>query len=389
MKIKCSSIQTYLKVLIVIVISRVMSILGKPTSSSTKTMTSSVLPQNLLALDLANRLSFNSDSINLASTDFGKLVQSKPQAVFYPSSHQDIENLVKSSYSSTRPFSIAAKGRGHSVRGQAMAHNGVVIEMRSLINCGNRINVSTTDLYVDVGGEQLWIDVLNATLEYGLTPKSWTDYLYLTVGGTLSNAGISGQTFLYGPQINNVYEMDVITVMGGLGQFGIITRARIALQTAPQKVHSNISLDQEHLISIKNNENGGNHGMDYVEGSLMMDIQLSSLNNWRSSSFYSKRDYREIISLATKNDGKSNIIYCLEVAKYYDDLTVNTIDKELELLFNGLSYTPGFKFTKDVSYVDFLNRVRIGELELQKKRTMGSSASMAEPIRTQISDIRI
>ncbi|MCL7024827.1 hypothetical protein MKW94_002787 [Papaver nudicaule] len=387
---KSISIQTYLTVLIVIV-SRAMFILGKPTPS-TKAMPSS-LPQNLLSLDLGNKLSFNSDTLNVASTDFGKLVRSKPQAVLYPSSHQDIENLVKSSYTSTTPFSIAAKGRGHSVRGQAMAHNGVVIEMRSLMNCGNRINVSLTDLYVDVGGEQLWIDVLNGALENGLTPKSWTDYLYLTVGGTLSNAGISGQSFLYGPQINNVYEMDIITgrgetvtcskhmnselffgVMGGLGQFGIITRARIALQPAPQKVKwvrmlyndfSVFTRDQEHLISKNINDNGHNHGLDYVEGSLMMDI--SSLNNWRSSSFYSKRDYRKIISLATTNDGKSNIIYCLEVAKYYDDLTANTIDKELELLFSGLSYTPGLKFTKDVSYVDFLNRVRIGELELEKQ----------------------
>lgn len=63
----------------------------------------------------------------------------------------------------------------------------------------------------DVGGEQLWVDVLHATLEHGLAPVSWTDYLYLTVGGTLSNAGIGGQTFRYGPQISNVYEMDVIT----------------------------------------------------------------------------------------------------------------------------------------------------------------------------------
>jgi len=55
--------------------------------------------------------------------------------------------------------------------------------------------------------------VLHATLERGLSPVSWTDYLYLTVGGTLSNAGISGETFRFGPQISNVFEMDVITGM--------------------------------------------------------------------------------------------------------------------------------------------------------------------------------
>lgn len=71
--------------------------------------------------------------------------------------------------------------------------------------------MSKSGLYADVEGAFLWIEVLNKTLELGLTPVSWTDYLYLTVGGTLSNGGISGQTFRYGPQISNVLEMDVIT----------------------------------------------------------------------------------------------------------------------------------------------------------------------------------
>lgn len=69
-------------------------------------------------------------------------------------------------------------------------------------------------MYVDVWGGELWIDVLKSTLEYGLAPKSWTDYLYLSVGGTLSNAGISGQAFNHGPQISNVHEMDVVTGKG-------------------------------------------------------------------------------------------------------------------------------------------------------------------------------
>jgi cytokinin dehydrogenase len=66
-------------------------------------------------------------------------------------------------------------------------------------------------MYVDVGGEQLWIDVLRATLEYGLTPRVWTDYLRITIGGTLSNAGIGGQVFRHGPQISNVQELDMVT----------------------------------------------------------------------------------------------------------------------------------------------------------------------------------
>ncbi|PNX89477.1 cytokinin dehydrogenase 3-like protein, partial [Trifolium pratense] len=95
-----------------------------------------------------------------------------------------------------------------------MTNDGVVVNMTEL-NKGFGNNGSSGivvfDNFVDVGGEQIWIDVLHATLEKGLTPLSWTDYLYLSVGGTLSNAGISGQTSRFGPQISNVLELDVVT----------------------------------------------------------------------------------------------------------------------------------------------------------------------------------
>ncbi|XP_056692398.1 cytokinin dehydrogenase 3 isoform X2 [Spinacia oleracea] len=313
---------------IVYIISRLMSILGIKQRPS--------LP-NLLCPYLSSKLSLDKPSLAMASTDFGNLVHKIPAAVFHPSSVQDIVSLLKYTYSHPLPFKIAARGRGHSCRGQAMVECGVVINMPSLsstkpklninngIDCdyycknngglndnngnvnvnvngnGNdRIRVSQDPTlgfyYADVGGEQLWIDVLHATLGHGggFAPVSWTDYLYLSVGGTLSNAGISGQSFRYGPQISNVYELDVVTgkgelftcskkknselfdaVLGGLGQFGIITRARIKLEAAPKR--------------------------------------------------------------------------------------------ELEKELKGLNYIPEYIFTKEVSLVEFLNRVRKGELELHSK----------------------
>lgn len=41
--------------------------------------------------------------------------------------------------------------------------------------------------------------------------------------------------------------------------------------------------------------------------------------------------------------------------------------QDLEVLLEGLNYESGFKFEKDVTYVEFLNRVRSGELKLQSK----------------------
>lgn len=174
------------------------------------------LPAHVASLEVSHKLHNDPQSIQLASSDYGNLHHHSPLALFRPSSLNDVVSLVRASYASRgASFGISARGQGHSTRGQAMAPNGVVVEMGSLRNSlRNRINVSYDKwlgYYADVGGEQLWSDVLDATLAHGVAPVSWTDYLYLTIGGTLSNAGISGQTFRYGPQISNVHELDVLT----------------------------------------------------------------------------------------------------------------------------------------------------------------------------------
>ncbi|KAG5409153.1 hypothetical protein IGI04_005472 [Brassica rapa subsp. trilocularis] len=214
-------------------------------------------PWNILSNDnFAGKLTSASSSVEAASIDFGHVTKILPSAVLNPSSVQDIIDLIKLSFDSQSSFPIAARGHGHSFRGQAAAKDGVVVNMRSMVNEDRGIKVSRTGLYADVDTAWLWIEVLNKTLELGLTPVSWTDYLYLTVGGTLSNGGISGQTSRYGPQISNVLELDIITgkgeiatcsndmnsdlfyaALGGLGQFGIITRARIKLELAPKRIY--------------------------------------------------------------------------------------------------------------------------------------------------------
>ncbi|XP_023516089.1 cytokinin dehydrogenase 3-like [Cucurbita pepo subsp. pepo] len=352
----------------------------------------SFIPKSLFPDDditaVAANLRHDSAALNSAATDFGHMVTDPPAAVLFPSSMNDIISLIKLANSLPVPFNIAAKGCGHSVRGQAMARNGVVVEMASLNN-PTRISVSgnaSDGFFADVGGEQMWIDVLNATLKHGLAPTSWTDYLYLTVGGTLSNAGISGQTFRYGPQISNVVELDVITgkgdlvscsaernwelfhsVLGGLGQFGIIIRARIPLFPAPNRVKwvrmlytnfSEFTEDQERLISINGSKQNG--ALDYLEGLLLMHD--GPPDNWRSS-FFPPSHHSTIISLVNQH----SIIYCLEVAKYYDHTSRHTLDKELDDSLNGLRFLSGYKFEKDVSYVEFLNRVRSGELSLKSQ----------------------
>lgn len=103
-------------------------------------------------------------------------------------------------------------------------------------------------------------------------------------------------------------------VLGGLGQFGIITRARIAVEAAPRRVRwvrlvytdlAAFTVDQELLISMTED------GFDYVEGSLLSDHTL--VGNWRSS-FFIGEDREKIKDLAAEVGS----VYCLEGAVYYD-----------------------------------------------------------------------
>ncbi|XP_052113174.1 cytokinin dehydrogenase 4-like isoform X2 [Arachis duranensis] len=301
------------------------------------------------SMEISNDLDYDNSTLTLASTDYGLKIHEKPLAVLQPKSITEISELIKVSNSLSTPFTIAARGQAHSVYGQAMAREGIVVNMTHLNGYRHgkgvvifRDEKDPWNSYADVGGEQVWDDVLNAALEYGLTPLSFTDSLGTSVGGTLVNAGIGAQVFKFGPQIANVYELDVITgkgdlktcsaeknselfygVLGGLGQFGIITRARIALGPAYTKVKwlrllysdfSTYSKDQEYLISL----NGRNdNAFDAVEGFLM-------INQWPNIiDFFPTQDLPRINSLLAQH----NILYVLELAKYYDNSTEEQIDQ--------------------------------------------------------------
>uniref|UniRef100_A0A0E0PZE4 cytokinin dehydrogenase n=1 Tax=Oryza rufipogon TaxID=4529 RepID=A0A0E0PZE4_ORYRU len=341
------------------------------------------------SLDIMSKIHTDHDATTKASSDFGHIVHATPNGVFRPTFPADIAALIRLSLSQPTPFTVAPRGKGHSSRGQAFAPGGIVVDMSALGDHGHhtshRIDVSVDRMYVDAGGEQLWIDVLHTALKHGLTPRVWTDYLRITVGGTLSNAGIGGQAFRHGPQISNIHELDVVTgmgemitcspevnsalffaVLGGLGQFGVITRARIRLEPAPKRVkwvriaYSDVhpfTTDQELLIS----KWASGSGFDYVEGQVQLNRTLTQ--GRRSSSFFSATDLARLTGLAI--DTGSVAIYYIEGAMYYDDNTAASVDQKLDALLEELSFVRGFVFVRDASYVEFLDRVGREEQNLR------------------------
>lgn len=165
---------------------------------------------SLGALSLDGHFSFH--DLSAAAQDFGNLSSFPPVAVLHPGSVADIAKTVRHVFlmGEHSTLTVAARGHGHSIYGQSQAAGGIVIRMESLQSDRMKVHTGASP-YVDAPGGELWINVLKETLKYGLAPKSWTDYLYLTLGGTLSNAGVSGQTFRHGPQISNVKELEIVT----------------------------------------------------------------------------------------------------------------------------------------------------------------------------------
>ncbi|VVB06727.1 unnamed protein product [Arabis nemorensis] len=337
---------------------------------------------SLKALPLVGHLEF--EDVHHASKDFGNRYQLLPLAVLHPKSVSDIASAIRHIWTMGphSQLTVAARGRGHSLEGQAQTRHGIVIHMESLQ--AQKLQVHSAGgpaPYVDASGGELWINILHETLKYGLAPKSWTDYLHLTVGGTLSNAGISGQAFRHGPQISNVHQLEIVTgkgeilncserqnsdlfhgVLGGLGQFGIITRARIALEPAPTMVKwmrvlyldfSAFARDQERLIAADNK-------FDYIEGFVIIN-RTGLLNSWRLT--FTPEDPSEASQF--KSDGRT--LYCLEVAKYFKLDNKDIINQEVKESLSELSYISSTLFSSEVTYEEFLDRVHVSEIKLRSK----------------------
>jgi FAD/FMN-containing dehydrogenase len=177
--------------------------------------------------------------------DFGHLVHRTPAAVLRPGSIDDVAAIV--TYANAQRITVAMRGQGHSTNGQSQVDGGIVIDSRTLAEIHS---ISAGAAVVDAGVQ--WLDLARATLARGLTPPVFTDYVELSVGGTLGAGGIGGATHRVGLQVDNVLALDVVTgdgclhhcsptqerslfdaVLGGLGQYGIVVRATVRLVPAP------------------------------------------------------------------------------------------------------------------------------------------------------------
>jgi FAD/FMN-containing dehydrogenase len=195
---------------------------------------------------LAGELLLDEGSRVAVSQDAGRYVRKVPQAVLRPGSVEDIQVMV--GFCARLGIPVAPRGLANTTDGQGLT-SGLLIEMRALSTIHE---IRDDRAVVDAGAD--WLQLTEAAYERGLTPPALTGFLGLSFGGTLSLGGVP-PAIQSGGQVDSVIELEVVTgtgelrrcsadhdrelfegVLAGLGQYGIITKATVRLQPAPQRV---------------------------------------------------------------------------------------------------------------------------------------------------------
>jgi cytokinin dehydrogenase len=294
---------------------------------------------------LDGQLSTNLSDRKASSTDWGHIVCEPPSAVLYPASIEDIVKMVR--FCSSLGVTIGARGQAHTMYGQSQVRKGVIIHMSAL----NSIDSIESDHAIVEAGV-IWRDLLAATLARGLTPPVLTDYLSLSIGGTLSVGGVNGTSYKHGAQVDNALYLDVVTGTGdlvtcslerhrdlfestlaGLGQCAIIVRANVKLIPAPRFIRV---FDMAH------------QDLD----SLLVDFQT----------VLADERFNYIQGIVSASATKDRPKYILEGVSFYDE----TPPDNDTILSNLLVASRNIQTTED-TYFRFCDRVSEKEASLRER----------------------
>ena len=233
------------------------------------------------------------ETLGIINADFGHLTAGNAYGVVTPASAKALQTLVQMAYQSGLPITI--RGAGMSQSGQSIGvHHSLVINTSGL-NKIEPVNLDTKTIRVQAGAR--WGDVMTSTLQQGFIPFVSSLNVDMSVGGLLSVGGLGASSHHYGPLINHVTSLDVITgtgeslhcsraeqaelfdaVLGGAGRYAIITHATLALRPSKPFVktfyllYDNLEkclMDQRKMIDEKRG--------DYLE--VMCSASLQGLRN--------------------------------------------------------------------------------------------------------------
>lgn len=228
---------------------------------------------------LPGRVHRDDETVETVSADFGRLVRKTPEAVVAPETPDEVQKAIR--FANKEGWTVSTRGEAHSQSGQSLSEGGILLDLSNL----NQVGPVEGDA-VWAGGGTLWKDLIENVAAQGYTPPVLTNNLNVTVGGTLSMAGLGVASHRYGTQADNVEELEVVTGDGdlvrcsadnnqelfdctrsGLGQFSVITRARLRLREFAPGVRT-FYLLYDDMVALINDQAllMGEDRFDYIEG---------------------------------------------------------------------------------------------------------------------------
>ncbi|MCY4592883.1 MAG: FAD-binding oxidoreductase [Alphaproteobacteria bacterium] len=180
------------------------------------------------------------------SSDFGGVVRRAPRVVVRPQHEQDIFHCF--SIAKEAGVTVSFRGAGHSCHGQTLSDGGILIE-----NVGDSADFKLLDDgQVEVRSKTRWHRLEKGLNEQGRSIPVTTDYLNLSVGGTLSVGGYGIHSVTRGAQVDHVTRLRLLLPDGtsrwcsenehsdlfrfslaGLGQMGFIEK--VVTKTVPYR----------------------------------------------------------------------------------------------------------------------------------------------------------
>ncbi|AZZ96618.1 FAD-binding protein [Pseudoalteromonas sp. R3] len=274
-------------------------------------------------------------SLTEAADDFGHIHQYVSRAILKPATYQDIVNMV--TFANQHNVKIAVKGQGYSTNGETQTQGGVVIDMVSLAEV---YDVHNQQITAQAGAR--WSELLATTVPQNLGLPIITDFIDLSVGGTIAVGGLGAQSYKHGCMADNICHLKVVTGNGrlldcspyqnsllfhsmkaGLGQLGIIVEASFDLEPTPSTVRA-------YQLVYDNLEHYLNDNQRLLDEGVFEGIQGGAepdpAGGWR---------------------------YVMQLAKYFEPDTP-PVDTEL---LDGLNFVPGAEVIQDLPYFTFLNRL--------------------------------
>ncbi len=216
-------------------------------------------------------------------TDFGGLRQKRASILVTAQREADVVHALQVARQAEIPLTV--RGAGHSCHGQSLSQGGILLknyieEAEVTFLAGDQVEISA---------RSRWRDVERQLNQAGRTSAVLTDYLDLSVGGTLSVGGMGLNSIAHGFQVDQVCRLRLLQpdgrglwcspqdhadlfrfALAGLGQVGVIET--VVMQTQPfqqfthtvKRQHQSISEMLAFLPELAASNSGVQHFNGYI-----------------------------------------------------------------------------------------------------------------------------